>query len=586
MVDLEQVSSRFRNSYRFALSSLAILLVVSELFSQYALSQQEKDAFTINLAGRQRMLSQRLTKNALLSETLGHNMEADITSDMESIRSAHRALQDYSSSVRTKQSLTSVATALDIFLETVDDFSKAGKHQGFQLLLAQESEFLVQMETLVNSFERDAVEKVIKQRRVQLILLMLLLGVILAQGYFVFRPLMKYLKETIVSLNNSEKESRKSLEKALESDQLKSAFLANVSHEIRTPLNGILGTVELFGEENDPDERADHLNIIRGSGDALLRIVNDILDLSKLESGQFHFREEHFLVSELLEDIVRQERAFAKKRGLQLILSIGAEARRWVVGDRVRLRQVLNNLIGNAIKFTPEGEVRASLSVDGQVLHFVVEDTGPGIPEDQVEVAISPFRQLDSGLTRANQGTGLGLAITSKLLELMGSKIEISSSAEGGARCFFRIEFPEGMPQSPPVPRSEKSNMDTSFHGKILLVEDVEVNQRVALKLLHKLGVQTRLADNGQEALDITKEEHFDLILMDLQMPVLDGLEATKKLRQYDVSTPIIALTANAGENDRAHCLACGMNDFLTKPIRRHALQEVFQRYLGQDSKN
>ena len=493
------------------------------------------------------------------------------------------------------------------------------------------------------------------------------------------------------ALQEATTQTRSAMERAKEATRAKSAFVANMSHELRTPLNGVLGMTELLLSSNLEAEQQELAKTLQGSGEALLAIINDILDFSKIESGRLELERAPFDLRNCVEETLDLMASAAERKGLSLLYEAAPEVPQTIEGDSTRMRQILLNLVGNAVKFTPEGEVRVAISRSAQTLEVQVIDTGIGIPKERLQRLFEPFTQADTSTTRHYGGTGLGLTITRQLVELMGGKIWIRSEEGRGSSFCFAIPIegaieaappawvqgrsakvlcsqpslrhnvimhlrslgvreaqdeapdvvitdtlqpdaletldtldalrsqaplvmltpfsglkghgwtapPSGVllirkplraskllaclrqalqvadetPQAPPQPEPEQTPL------RILLAEDNRVNQLVAQKMLGLLGYEAAVVDNGLQALEATAREPFDVVLMDVQMPQLDGLQASRRIRAQQGAQPwIIAMTANAQPQDRAACLAAGMNDYLSKPVRREALQRALKR--------
>ena len=379
-------------------------------------------------------------------------------------------------------------------------------------------------------------------------------------------------------------------------NRAKSQFLANMSHEIRTPLNGVIGMTELLRRTSLTPAQREYVETARLSGDALLGLVNNVLDLSKIEAGHVEIETVPFELDRLIEEVAAPFRDAALDRGLAIAVLLPASVPRRLLGDPHRLRQILTNLLGNAVKFTEQGRVALRVAVDhaagadGEVvLAFTVEDTGPGIPEDQQLRIFESFAQADGTMTRRYGGTGLGLAISRHLCELMGGSISVRSAPGQGATFRFTVRFvlAEGLPVPPPPPAAPAE--ERRLERRVLLVEDNRVNLQVALGMLARIGCAVETAANGREAEErLATGSRYDLVLMDCHMPEMDGFEATAAIRAAEAPgggrTPIVALTANAIEGDRERCLAAGMDDYLAKPIRLADLRRVVERWGGQGS--
>jgi signal transduction histidine kinase/ActR/RegA family two-component response regulator len=371
-------------------------------------------------------------------------------------------------------------------------------------------------------------------------------------------------------------------EEALSASRAKSEFLANMSHEIRTPMNGVMGMTTLLQQTPLSPTQRDYLGTIRASGEALLKLINDILDFSKMESGRVEIERAPFELAAVLRESLEIISPLAARQGLALRHDIAPGVPEALVGDAARTRQVLVNLLGNAVKFTTHGEVRLSLSArpleDGRwEACFAVADTGAGIAPEDLSRLFLTFHQIEGSLTRRYGGTGLGLAISKRLTELMGGRIWAESTVGRGSAFHFTIVGEAApSPRRAAAPRQADSDLGSRHPLRILLAEDHPVNQRVMLVLLSHLGYRADLARNGQEVLDALVLQSYDLILMDLQMPEMNGLEATRRIRRElsgDRQPRIVAVTAHVLPGDRERCLAAGMDGFLGKPVQLAELE-------------
>lgn len=369
----------------------------------------------------------------------------------------------------------------------------------------------------------------------------------------------------------------------------KSEFLANMSHEIRTPLNAILGMVNLALEVDSPELRLSYLNSIEKSGQALLELLTDILDLSRIEAGKLKLEQVPFRVQELVDSLPDVFGSRAEEKGLELVVPTG-ELSAALIGDPGRLKQVLFNLVSNAIKFTAAGRVTVrvdcALPTPTQAeLHIAVADTGIGIPADRLEHIFEAFTQAETSTTRQFGGSGLGLNIAAQLVAMMDGRLWAESEEGRGSIFHFtvRLEIPSSLPPAAIPPADPVAYIPTDLH--ILLVEDNDFNQIVAGGFLERRGYAVSIVDNGAEALAALAEARFDLVLMDVQMPVLDGFATTRRIRSGEERDggriPIIGLTAHAVTGDRERCLAAGMDSYLTKPIEPERLYAAIDEVLG-----
>jgi len=382
------------------------------------------------------------------------------------------------------------------------------------------------------------------------------------------------------------RKSRRLQQMAEKASEAKSQFLANMSHEIRTPLNGIIGSIQLMRTSDDVDNCKDLMQTLEQSSEALLAQINDVLDYSRMESEKHVVEHVPFDVVGLTRSVTSIYNAQAKTKQLHLkfqYLTPQDDASNLMVyGDPNKLRQILLNLISNAIKFTKQGDVTVTLKAVESDLIITVEDTGIGISTNKLEAIFQPFGQEDSSISRRFGGSGLGLAISKKLAEVLSGKLSVKSEINQGSSFTLTIPFDPITDENNLIHNTPAEMEPMELHGKVLLVEDNPVNQKIADRMLTKLGMNVTVANNGNEALQAVVIDHFDLILMDLQMPEKDGIQATQEIRAMGLSMPILALTANSTIESQQACFDAGMVGFISKPFKIESLYSAIKLHLGQ----
>ena len=389
--------------------------------------------------------------------------------------------------------------------------------------------------------------------------------------------IISFLSELIIKSKELEADLIGAKEVAEKAALIKSEFLSVMSHEIRTPLNAIIGTISLFKFQDGLDEaKKELLRVMEISSENLLSLINDVLDFSKMEEGKINFAERDIEIKAFLKNLRLANRVRAEEKGNTLKVMLDDDIPDFVKGDDLRLGQILNNLISNAVKFTRNGTVTISATLEKRTdeyveLYFEVADTGIGIPEDKQKLIFERFTQANNNITREYGGSGLGLTIIKRLLMLQGSEIQLTSTVGKGSKFFFYLKFKNSLAKSNYQP--EVSGGKSDLNGiSVLLVEDVEFNIFVAEMMLNNWNAKVDKAENGMVAIEKVKTTKYDLILMDIQMPVMDGYTATEEIRKFNKTVPIIALTASLSIDIQEKANQVGMNGFITKPFNPNEL--------------
>ena len=396
------------------------------------------------------------------------------------------------------------------------------------------------------------------------------------------------LTDEIEHVKRMEQELKQARDRAEEMSQAKGEFLANMSHEIRTPMNGVIGTLQLLSDTDLGNAQQEYVDTAHKSAQSLLTILNDILDLSKIEAGKLNIELIPLELREIVTELITLHTMTADEKAIQLVADIDEKIPNILIGDPTRIRQILANLISNALKFTEKGHVLVRIRLvssddNNAMVSFEVEDTGVGIEDHVKDKLFNEFTQADGSTTRKYGGTGLGLAIVRQLVEMMHGEFGVESTPGKGSTFWFRIPLEISSEQTLKQPNEFEQEFKGTLSGHVLLVEDNPINQMIAQKMLEKIGLESTLAHDGQQALNMLEQNTYDAVLMDCQMPVLDGFEATRRIREQAAlkALPVIAMTANVMEGDREKCIAAGMNDYIGKPVIEAALKKTLARWLA-----
>lgn len=581
------------SKFILALILLAAFNLGSYLLLEIVQVKQDGIGSIINTAGRQRMLSQRIP--LILFEIQNSKIESKTETLRKSFKSSFEVFKtshDFLKSEVPEDSLffdveiikshyfspRGLNTLVEKFIADIEGNLERPSPDSLQDL----SEFsrnvlLKELDTAVEYFEKYG-KSLHKATRVAHIILTIFTLISLFGIYFlILAPLRDHIVENAEELKENER-------KALNEAHFKSMFLANMSHELRTPLNGVLGVTDLLASTPLSKEQSNYLKIINQSGETLLGVVNNILDLTKLELGQVELDIVPFSPKELLETAESSFKYILLSKGLKFHLKADGLPL-YLLGDKLRLNQILNNLVGNAIKFTNDGSITLSATYNLKELILKVEDTGIGMPEHQLEKVFKPFSQADISTTRKFGGTGLGLSIVRETVQLM--KGEIFCESKLGEGSTFTVIIPLTETDYKPVEKSEANlNPYSGQNKRILVVDDNKINLDLMIKILDRLGFETIGALSGKQAIQEVTFGHFDIIFMDYHMPEMDGIETTIEIKKTKkgAGIPIIALTADVQDQTKKEVREAGMETLISKPVRKADLNRILDQYLKHDS--
>ncbi len=591
---------RFTLRYVLALAAVGLLSIAGQALIEWSLHQQEGDSRVVNLAGRQRMLSQRLTKSALLlvyaeAPPARAAARGELEATLQLWRSSHAALKARGGALELPGANSAEIAARFAKIEPLFDSiaSSAAKLLGepdapagraaLKTLLAAEAAFLAEMDAIVFRYDDEARARVTRLRALESLLLAVTLLVLLAEGLLVFRPAVRLIGRQIAGLREAALELAAARDAAERANRAKSRFLANISHELRTPLHAIIGMTELAQTADQPSERREFLTAVGSAAESLLGLPDDLLDLSRIAAGKLELHAEPLELRTAAAATLHLLSPLAARRGVKLELEVEPNVPAVIAADRLRLQQVLVNLVTNGIKFTERGEVRLSIGLRPATatqlerLQFSVLDQGIGIaPEDQQRI-FEAFTQVEQNPGKPSAGVGLGLAITAQLVQLWSGRVWVESEPGHGSRFAFTLPLvrPAALPST--APSSEDTTAPPRRALRVLVVEDTAVNQRIAQEVLSRAGHTVTIVERGEAALYACRRTSFDALLLDVQLPGMDGLAVIGALREQECElgrqrTPVIALTAHAGQEDRRRCLAAGMDSYLSKPVRARDL--------------
>lgn len=627
---------KHKNLGMLAIGTILALIIASQIVTQTILYREAEDARVLQAAQQLPTLSQRITKLSVLIQ----HQTSDEDSLLREMDETNRRWNEVYLSLKSgrtgaiiptnnSDSLTALLEQMQPFQDSLSNavitlvHTRSAKDRRTQAEIVQraEGDYLVLLGRMLEQLRAEADSHRSQFTRVAWGLGIFSLIALLFEYCFIFRPASRTLgenNEALVSayqeqeaLNKelteveeelrqalaSQKEISASLEKAKtkaeEAAMAKAQFLSTMSHEIRTPMNAVIGLTNLLLEDNPKRNQVDNLQALKFSGENLLTLINDILDFSKIEAGKIEIDASVFSLGKLMNSIEHTLGLHATEKGIKFTCSVDKKIPNQLIGDSTRISQILNNLVSNALKFTLDGSVTLEaklvmLATTDATIHFRVADTGIGIPQDKLSVIFENFSQASSDTTRKFGGTGLGLAITKKLLEMHGSQIEVESQINKGSVFSFTLTLKRALDADQSPDTTASLTEQPSFTGlqgvKVLVAEDNQMNVVVIRQFLKKWGIAFDIVENGLRAVESARAEAYDLVLMDLQMPEMDGFTATQRIREFAPELPIIALTASAMLEVKDRVYQVGMSDFVSKPFVPGELYHKLMKHLHRTS--